>query len=253
MTFESPNIGKLEKLKIIAIDDSTGQIKLLRGCVMVNPASFKESYEWHYNKDQASGTTGSDPKFIKKIDDEFSIPVFFDSTGTMPPTILPFDISEPINNLTELLPFDVEINPNTIIPAAAQLQLFLAVTGNFIGKIHRPFKVAVYWGAYFRIGFLKSLDVDYTLFSPSGAAKRIEGTATFISAEDTIKELAKSMISSPDLSHHRVVKEGDTLLLLCEEIYGDASLHQEVARHNGLTSFRTLRVGSKLAFPPIEK
>ena len=64
---------------------------------------------------------------------------------------------------------------------------------------------------------------------------------------------AREKKSSPDLTHERVVKEGDNLPLMTYRIYGDPKYYLEVARVNGLTNFRKLTPGQKIVFPPIEK
>ena len=58
---------------------------------------------------------------------------------------------------------------------------------------------------------------------------------------------------SADLTHVRLVKQGDSLPALCEQVYGNPRLVAEVARANGLDNFRALRAGMQLRFPPLEK
>ena len=65
------------------------------------------------------------------------------------------------------------------------------------------------------------------------------------------QELAANR-SSPDLSHLVEVRDGDTLPLLCDRIYGDAAYYVDVARFNGLDNFRQLTPGVRLHFPPLE-
>ena len=47
-------------------------------------------------------------------------------------------------------------------------------------------------------------------------------------------------------------KAGDTLPLLCREIYGSASCYLRVAQVNALDDFRNLTVGQELIFPPFD-
>ncbi|HPF52255.1 MAG TPA: hypothetical protein PK335_11805, partial [Draconibacterium sp.] len=70
--------------------------------------------------------------------------------------------------------------------------------------------------------------------------------------EDNLR-VALENNSSPDLTHVRMVNEGDTLPLMTYRIYGDSKYYLEVARVNKLTNFRKLKVGQKIFFPPIEK
>ncbi|PON10328.1 hypothetical protein C2W62_50650, partial [Candidatus Entotheonella serta] len=66
------------------------------------------------------------------------------------------------------------------------------------------------------------------------------------------KRARKEGKSSPDLSHTRLVKRGDTLPLLTKEIYGTSSHYLRVAQVNGLDDFRNLTPGQTLFFPPLE-
>ena len=59
--------------------------------------------------------------------------------------------------------------------------------------------------------------------------------------------------TSPDLTHLRDVKDGDTLPLLVYDIYGDGKFYLEVARVNKLVNFRSLRSATRLSFPPLDK
>ena len=65
--------------------------------------------------------------------------------------------------------------------------------------------------------------------------------------------MAKENKTSPDLSHSRIVKSGDTLPLLSKEIYGSAVHYLRVAQANGLDNFRSLTPGQQIVFPPLEK
>jgi nucleoid-associated protein YgaU len=74
----------------------------------------------------------------------------------------------------------------------------------------------------------------------------------FVGSMSKSEEQLVSNRSSPDLSHIVLVREGDTLPLLCASIYGDPSYYPDVARFNGLLEFRDLKPGAKLHFPPLE-
>ena len=121
------------------------------------------------------------------------------------------------------------------------------------GDIHRPRKVLLVWG---RLSFpcvLTSLSVRYTLFSPDGSPLRAIASCAFAEALTDTEREQEEQNSSPDLTHIREVKAGDTLPLMAHGIYGDPSLYLEVARINKLVDFRRLRAGQRIALPPIEK
>ena len=70
---------------------------------------------------------------------------------------------------------------------------------------------------------------------------------------DPKKKKAKERSSSPDLTHTRIVRSGDTLPLLSLEIYGSAKHYMQLAKINNLDDFRNLAPGAELIFPPLEK
>ena len=50
-----------------------------------------------------------------------------------------------------------------------------------------------------------------------------------------------------------MVLAGDTLPLLCQQIYGSATHYLQVAAFNGLDDFRVLEPGRELLFPPFAR
>jgi nucleoid-associated protein YgaU len=69
--------------------------------------------------------------------------------------------------------------------------------------------------------------------------------------EDTLR-VAEERKNSPDLTHRRIVREGDHLSLMCHSIYGDPGYYLEVARFNRLNNYRQLKAGQELLFPPLK-
>jgi nucleoid-associated protein YgaU len=108
------------------------------------------------------------------------------------------------------------------------------------------------WGSWIFNGRLQSLAVQYTLFKPNGDPLRAKLTLTFTSSITEKEAELRADTQSPDLSHRVLVRDGDTLPLLCERIYGDPGYYIEVARFNGLVDFRRLEPGTRLHFPPLE-
>ena len=76
---------------------------------------------------------------------------------------------------------------------------------------------------------------------------------TFCESVPDAERERRENASSPDLTHLRDVRDGDTLPLLAYDIYGNAQLYLEVARVNKLVNFRRLRPASRLSFPPLDK
>ena len=49
------------------------------------------------------------------------------------------------------------------------------------------------------------------------------------------------------------IKEGENLVQYCEEYYKDKNFYLKIAELNNLSSFRALKKGKRLEFPPIKK
>ena len=80
---------------------------------------------------------------------------------------------------------------------------------------------------------------------------RAELGAIFISDEEAERTLAKEDKKSPDLTHVRIAREGDTLPLLASAVYGSSAYYLDVARFNKLDNFRSLTAGQQIVFPPL--
>jgi hypothetical protein len=126
------------------------------------------------------------------------------------------------------------------------------VTG-YNGNIHRPNYLKIGWGKLtIKRCVLKSASIAYKLFKSSGVPLRAVITASFSDNSDDQTRVAMAQDESPDLTHFRVVKAGDSLPSLCTEVYGDPHLYLRVAQANRLDDFRNLVPGMRLRFPPLE-
>jgi LysM repeat protein len=146
---------------------------------------------------------------------------------------------------------------------AERVKNFLALCRVTQSGTHEPAWLTLSWGkdtfvtgdavdAVYKCR-LKQCDIKYTLFDRDGAPLRAELDAKFVEAipsEAVNKFEAKT---SPDLTHRRVVRAGDTLPALCREIYGSQSHHLRVARVNDLDDPRNLTPGQQLIFPPFDR
>ena len=57
--------------------------------------------------------------------------------------------------------------------------------------------------------------------------------------------------SSPDRSHARVVREGETLAHIAYEVYGDPRLWRPIATANGINKPRFVEPGTPLRIPAL--
>jgi LysM repeat protein len=216
----------LEKLTIKAYSqaDYSGQ-PIGEFTSFVNPNEITLAYEMEYDAAQGSGSTGSRMNFKKMKPGDMSLTFFIDGTGA---------------NGT---PLDVQ----------AKIESFQTVTG-YNGNIHRPNYLKVVWGTLqVKRCVLKSASIAYKLFKPDGIPLRAIITANFTDNSDDTTRVAMAQDSSPDLTHVRLVKSGDTLPKMCYDIYGDPGYYLDVAMANKLNNFRNLQTGTKIFFPPLEK
>ena len=88
--------------------------------------------------------------------------------------------------------------------------------------------------------------------NPAGPRSRARLATQFVEDLNPSKRERLAGKSSPDLTHSRVVRSGDSLPLLCKEVYGSALHYLDVARANRLDDFRDLEPGQVLAFPPLQ-
>jgi len=109
------------------------------------------------------------------------------------------------------------------------------------------------WGTLIFKGRATEVSINYKLFNANGEPIRAIVKVKFKGSIEEKLRIAKENKSSPDLTHERIIKAGDTLPLMCQRIYGEARRYVQVAEYNGLTNFRSLLPGQRLLFPPIEK
>jgi len=190
----------------------------------LNPTSYKRSH---------APTTESETETINNVPvqanspkskESFSVSFILDGTGAIPGSIGVFASVE-LLKLTCL-----EVN----------------------SEIHTSNYLFISWGPNLNLECkLKKMDINYTLFDSIGMAVRAEVNAEF---EQYISPSGFSAgWNSPDMSHMVTVKSGDTLPLLCKQIYGDDKYYLQVAEKNNLIDLRNLKPGSTLIFPRLEK
>lgn len=218
--------GTLEKLLIRAYEapDYSGQ-PVDEFEAFVNPNEITLSYEMEYDSAQGAGTTNSRMEFKKVKPGDMSLTFFVDGTGAN----------------------------GTPVEVQERIEKFQAVTG-YNGNIHRPNYLKVVWGTLqVKRCVLKGASIAYKLFRPDGVPLRAVITANFTDNSDDQTRVAMAQDQSPDLTHVRLVRAGDSLPALCHEIYGDPGYYLEVARANGIDHFRRLRPGARIVFPPVER
>lgn len=194
---------------------------------MMNPENYTQEIKMEFQNAQGTGTSGSQPRFVMKPPEELTFELLFDCTGIIDKKPRK-DISEDISKLREFLM-------------------------GYDGEIHQPKFFKFVWGTSLVKGICVLLNIAYKLFNPDGAPIRAICKITIRELKEDERRVAEERASSPDLTHYRTVKKGDTLPLMCYRIYGHSKYYLQIAQVNKLSNFRDLQPGVELFFPPIEK
>jgi hypothetical protein len=213
-------------LKIIPVNSSGFPIGV-PFLAMFNPEqiSIKEDLDW--KSKCPPGSAGSSMSFEGIKPRTFSLELVIDGTG---------------------------VNTNGVkIPVTAQVALFRAATTAIQGAIHQPAFLLVQYGLFICTCVMLSSTVTYTMFDFTGLPIRAKISASFAEhSNETLNDIL-GMLSSPDLTHERTVKQGDLLPLMTHNIYNKQDYYLQVAKANKIKNFRDLKAGMKIIFPPLEK
>jgi hypothetical protein len=133
----------------------------------------------------------------------------------------------------------------------ASVDHFLKVTVKPTKATHRPPFVKLQWGKFILVGKVFGLSISYTYFDVDG--EPIRADIGFSLVEEVDEKVISREFQSPDITRIVTVKDGDTLIGLCESYYDDPKYYLQVATYNNLPSFRGLKIGSQIEFPPLEK
>jgi hypothetical protein len=221
-------LGKLEKMKIEAYSDPGLSNKVGDAFVTaINPESYTTEYKIQYNTAQAQGQSASQARFTRTAPEEMTFEFLFDNTGLID--------GLPATNITD------------------KINKFKQMLVDYHSETHEPKHFKVIWGTLLFKGRCTSLTITYKLFNPDGSPIRATCKVSFKGSIEETLRVAQEKSQSPDLTHYRLVKKGDTLPLMCYRIYGDARYYLQVARVNKLNTVARLKVGEELFFPPIEK
>lgn len=231
---------KLEKLKINVYNnvDRSGMPQDTF-IAMFNPESYSLKYENIYQSYQGINTSGREAKYSLSKPECLSFNLILDNTG-----VVDDETFEPsTTTFSEDSSRTQDINK--------KVEEFLELTCYMDGEIHQPKFLKIEWGNLNFDCRLQSVEVTYLLFSRSGQPIRANLDTVFVGDIKDVKRIKEENKNSPDLSHYRRVKDGDTLILLSEKVYGDTKYYLELAKVNNLNNFRKLKIGTVIKLPPI--
>jgi hypothetical protein len=228
------NLFKLEKLKIKAFSavGRTPADFIEAFDVMFNPESFKQGYQIEYGRGQGIGSSNQTAVYSRNKPSDLNLKLVLDGTGVHEMGIIQLGGGKSVHQ---------------------QVEEFLTLTFRMNGDIHQPNYLRLEWGILNFECLLASVDITYTSFDRDGKPLRAELDVTFISDTSAEKRQREESKTSPDLTHKRLVRVGDTLPLLTKEIYGSSEHYLYVAAKNALDDFRNLTPGQEIYFPPLDK
>ncbi len=231
---------KLQKLKITSFKDAKRESKKGEFEVMFNPTSIRQNYSIKYSRKQALNSTSRQAVYIFSNPRVLKLELIIDGTGVTEMGITQFKKKK---SVTEQV--------SDLIDKAFRMD----------ESQHEPAYLTVEWGdldwgeqekgAKFKCR-LESVDITYTSFERNGTPLRAKLDVSLISDIEPERRVVEEGKESPDITHRRIVVQGDTLPLLTKEIYGTSKYYLQVAQANNLNDFRNLTPGQELFFPPLE-
>ncbi|WP_165021223.1 hypothetical protein [Dysgonomonas sp. ZJ279] len=227
----------LEKMVLTGYEKSDYKGGYKEFTAQINPASISWSKEIAYEKDEVIGSGSNEIKYKGHQEDKLSFKIVLDNTGAL---FNPKQTTvQTILGSLKTIPFMIN-----------QLEHALYTIDS---ESHEPRYVIIIWGAFCFEGRATSLSYDYTLFSPEGMPLRVTASLSFSSHLNKSISNKKENKKSPDLTRVITLKAGESIAGWCNKIYNDPSFCSDVARCNGLSSFRNIEPGISLIFPPLNR
>lgn len=223
----------LKKIKIESFEDAACSLSKKKGEIeaFINPKSYTTKKVIEYSTPEVISDSGQ-TYFFSKMGDETLVfdEIIVDGTG----------ITE---SSTTIIPQDVE----------TYIQDFQDIVCDYNGDTHGTNYLKISWAKLSFQCVCKSVTVKYTLFKPDGTPLRASITLDLQKNVDWEQKAKEAGNNSPDLTHVRTVKAGDTLPLMSYQIYGDSSYYLEIARVNKLAGVNAIKPGDQIYFPPLKK
>lgn len=215
----------LKKLRITQLSTKTGGTGASYE-VSINPEQISHTREMKISEDDGTNTAGAVSQHQSYHNDTMSFDVYLDGTG--------------------------HINNNSI-GVDAQVKELLEIVSGYNGSDHKPWACIITYAGFEFKCHCQSAKTDYTLFDNTGTPLRAKVALSFKQWISNSERESRAKKSSPDLSHAKTIRFGDSLPAICKEIYGDYTYYLQVAEYNGLSNFRKLEVGQTVYFPPLSR
>ena len=201
------------KLKNVSVDPP------VETRVMFNPTDYGIDRGASYAELQVPGLKTPILQFVRGEAETLSLDLFLDAT----------DKRQPVKQALDALRKFVQIDEN----------------------LHSPPVCLFEWGDVSFQGVVTSLKEKFNLFDASGKVTRARVTLSLKSYQSVEVQLRELKKSSPDRTHVRTLKEGETLAHLAQEAYGDPRLWRPIAEANDIDRPRFVPPGSTLRIPAL--
>jgi hypothetical protein len=175
------------------------------------------------------------------------------SYASMPVPGLQTPIQQYIRGEADVLTLDLFID-GTQDTDASKVNQRLEDLRRFIridGALHAPPVCRFEWGDLHFTGTVTSLREKLTLFDPGGGVRRARVLVTLRAYKSAEVQRRELKLSSPDRTHVRVLREGETLSSIAAEVYGDPRLWRPIALANGVDRPRAVKPGTPLKIPAL--
>lgn len=222
-------MAELEKMVMTGYEKSDYKGDYKEFEVQINPATLSWSKEIAYESDEVVGSGSKERKYKGHKEDKLSFKIVLDDTGVLSGS----------QKAKKSIAFMVN-----------QLEKVLYTVNS---ESHEPRYVIIIWGVFCFEGRVTSLSYDYTLFSPDGQPLRVTISLSFSSHLNKDISNKKEDKKSPDLTRIITLKAGESIAEWCYKIYNDSSYCYDVAEYNRLNSFRDVKPGVSLIFPPLNR
>lgn len=222
--------GTLEKMTIQGYKDEDFSSKAGSAFeVMINPESYSHKYSINYTKRKKMGGNTEASDFNQVGKEKIDFKLMLDSTGAIP--LSDANKGKSVKDMVKELK---------------------GIVYDYHGDIHQPYFVELIWGSLIFKGRLETFSVEYKMFTPTGDPVRANISMGFAGYMSEEQAASSANNQSPDMTHMVQIKEGDTLPMLCQRIYGRSKYYLKIAEINQLSGFRNLIPGTTLLFPPLK-
>lgn len=138
-------------------------------------------------------------------------------------------------------------NTESVKAKLEELRTFVRIDSS----LHAPPVCQFIWGDLDFTGTVVSLRERNTLFSQSGNPIRARVTLVLKAYKSAEVQLRELKLESPDRTHVRIVREGETLSSIAYEAYGDSRAWRPIAEANGIDRPRFVPPGTALKIPAL--